>query len=89
VLESAGQVLPDDVPGQDLGVALPETAGSSWRKASRSTYNGNCVEVGTLQDGRVGIRDTKDCGMGPVLALSRSQWNAFLADVVRGSFDFS
>jgi hypothetical protein len=41
-----------------------------------------------LRDGRVGIRDTKDRGMGPVLTFPQSQWNAFLADVVRGGFDF-
>lgn len=67
---------------------MPETAGSSWRKSSRSTYNGNCVEVGTLRDGRVGVRDTKDREMGPVLVFPRSQWNAFLADVALGRFDF-
>jgi hypothetical protein len=67
---------------------LSQISSASWRKSSRSTYNGNCVEVGALKDGRVGIRDTKDREMGPVLTFSRSQWNAFLADVVRGGFDF-
>jgi len=79
--------LSNDVPGQAGRAVLPEIISSSWRKSSHSTYNGNCVEVGTLRDGRVGVRDTKDREEGPVLVFPRSQWNAFLADVVRGRFD--
>jgi hypothetical protein len=86
VLSSEGQVASDDMPGQ-VGARLPEIAGASWRKSSLSTYNGNCVEVGNLQDGRIAVRDTKDQGMGPVLVFGRSDWKAFLAGAKHGEFD--
>lgn len=87
MLGSEGQVAPDDVSNQFGDPWRPEIAGASWRKSSWSTYNGNCVEVGNLQDGRIAVRDTKDREMGPVLIFRRSQWNAFLAGTKRGEFD--
>ena len=86
MLGSEGHAGPDDVPSQVEGAWRPEIVGASWRKSSRSTYNGNCVEVGILQDGRVAIRDTKDRGKGPVLIFSRLDWGAFLAGAKHGEF---
>ena len=83
MLGSEGQVAPDDVPSQGGDARRPEVAGASWRTSSYSTYNGNCVEVGNLADGRIAVRDTKD-RTGPVLVFSRSQWNALLAGTKRG-----
>lgn len=88
MLGSEGQALSRNAAGQASGWVLPEVASVSWRKSSRSTYNGNCVEVGKFRDGQIGVRDTKDREKGPVLVFPSSQWNAFLADVVRGNFDF-
>jgi len=59
---------------------------AQWVKASRSFANGNCVEVATLPDGMIGIRDSKDPD-GPVLRFTPDEWNAFLAGALRGEFD--
>jgi hypothetical protein len=60
--------------------------GASWRKSTYSQYNGNCVEVGLLPD-RVGVRDTKDNGTGPVLIFTGAEWDAFIAGAKEGQFD--
>jgi Domain of unknown function (DUF397) len=87
VLGSEGHAGSDDVPSQVGGAWRPEFVGVSWRKSSWSTYNGNCVEVGSLRDSRIAVRDTKDREAGPVLIFTRSEWNAFLAGTKQGEFD--
>jgi Domain of unknown function (DUF397) len=61
--------------------------GTSWRKSSFSTYNGNCVEIGRLDSDIIGVRDTKHYGRGPVLAFTQDGWSAFLGGVKAGEFD--
>jgi hypothetical protein len=53
---------------------------TGWRTSSYSSGNGNCVEValGAGHGGRVGVRDSKQHGRGPVLELTAVQWAAFL-----------
>lgn len=52
---------------------------TDWRKASYSSNGGgSCVEVGQAVD-KVGIRDTKDHGAGPVLMVPAAAWQAFTA----------
>lgn len=56
-----------------------------WRKSSRSSNQGNCVEVAFAGD-EVLTRDSKDRS-GDHMAVSSSSWGAFLASVRRGHFD--
>jgi hypothetical protein len=43
--------------------------------------NGNCVAVAELRAGLIGVRDTKDGGLGPVLLFSGPAWRSFIRDV--------
>jgi Domain of unknown function (DUF397) len=68
------------VTPNDLGRA-------SWRKSAFSQMNGNCVQIVRLLSDRIGIRDTKDNGTGPVLIFTDAEWNAFMAGAKEGEFD--
>ncbi|WP_433371357.1 DUF397 domain-containing protein [Streptosporangium sp. CA-115845] len=57
----------------------------TWRKSSRSTNGGNCVEV-AREDSRYLVRDSKDPD-GFILSFAPSGWAAFLGWVKAGNFD--
>lgn len=61
-------------------------AGLVWIKSSRSLAQGSCVEVASLPDGRVGVRDSKDPS-GPLLRFTSDEWRAFLGGARNGEFD--
>jgi Domain of unknown function (DUF397) len=58
-----------------------------WRKSTFSNMNGSCVEVSRLLPDRIGVRDTKDSGAGPVLIFTGAEWAAFIAGAKEGQFD--
>ena len=68
---------------QEQGAA--DFAQATWRKSSFSAYNGNCVEVAGLGGRRIGVRDTKDAGKGPVLVFGDAAWRSFIESVKNGS----
>jgi len=59
---------------------------SHWIKSSLSFSNSNCVQVASLPDGGIGIRDSKNPG-GPVLRFTSDEWRAFIGGVRDGEFD--
>ena len=61
-------------------------SGSSWIKSSLSYANGNCVEVASLPEGEIGVRNSRDSA-GPVLRFTPAEWHAFLGGVRNGEFD--
>lgn len=58
---------------------------ADWKKSSLSGSS-NCVEVASLENGHVGVRDSKDQS-GPALIFTSGEWQAFVGGVKRGEFD--
>jgi hypothetical protein len=68
-------------------VTSADVSRASFRKSGFSQLNGNCVEIGRLLPDRIGIRDTKDNGTGPVLVFTGAEWDAFITGAKEGHFD--
>jgi hypothetical protein len=52
---------------------------AEWRTSSRSSSQGQCVEVATNLPGVVAVQDSKH--RGPTLVVSQEQWTRFVATV--------
>jgi hypothetical protein len=61
-------------------------SGLTWIKSSLSFSNGNCVEVASLADGGVAVRNSRH-PEGSVLAFTPDEWHAFIGGVRNGEFD--
>jgi Domain of unknown function (DUF397) len=53
-----------------------DTAALAWRKSSHSTGGNQCIEVTTLPDGHVAVRDSKNPRAGAHV-FSRATWEDF------------
>lgn len=62
-----------------------EWEGAKFFKSGDSSDHG-CVEV-AFHDGKVGVRDSKDKGAGPVLGFTEHEWACFLSGAAKGEFN--
>jgi hypothetical protein len=65
-------------------MAIKQGATDTWTKSSYSTGNGACVEVKSPVLSAMAVRDSK-VPEGPMLAFPADSWNAFVAEVGRGT----
>ncbi|WP_067904090.1 DUF397 domain-containing protein [Nocardia vaccinii] len=63
-----------------------DLTGAQWFKSSRSNSGSECVEVAWLDNGQVGVRDSKN-PTGPALVFTPGEWDAFTAGVHDGEFN--
>jgi predicted secreted Zn-dependent protease len=60
-------------------------SGVAWRKSTRSTDQGECVEIAATETLRL-ARDSKNPD-GPVLAFTSHTWNTFMNSIKAGTYD--
>lgn len=71
--------------GKESPVARLDLTDTAWRKSSRSSNYGNCVEIAFVGPA-VAARDSKDPA-GAALVFGAHTWTAFVGDVKAGRFD--
>jgi hypothetical protein len=60
--------------------------GLRWIRANACGSGNNCIEVAAASEDIVLLRDSRD-REGPVLRVSRTDWEAFLEGARGGDFD--
>ena len=69
------------------GMSATELSGARWRKSSRSSPSGNCVELSELLDSpAIAVRNSRD-PQGPALVYTRAEIAAFVQAAKDGEFD--
>ncbi|WP_348537338.1 DUF397 domain-containing protein [Nocardia carnea] len=63
-------------------------SGAQWFKSSYSGGGGDCVEVAWLEQGYVGVRDSKGPS-GSALIFDPGEWSAFTTGLRTGGFGVS
>ncbi|AFR10502.1 MULTISPECIES: DUF397 domain-containing protein [Nocardiopsis] len=58
----------------------------TWTKSSWSNPDGNCVEIATLPDGDIAVRNSRD-PEGPALVYTSAEIEAFVRGAKTGDFD--
>jgi hypothetical protein len=67
---------------------MTDLSGAIWRKASRSSHNGGCVEIAANLEGVAAVRDSKR-PEGGAHVVDRGAFAEFLADVKKGRYDLT
>jgi hypothetical protein len=68
------------------GMPATELTEARWVKSRHSgPTGGNCVEVASLADGAVAVRDSRQPA-GPALVFTAAEWHAFVAGAKDGEF---
>ena len=65
---------------------MTDLSHAQWRKATRSSQNGGCVEVAANLPGVIAVRDSKR-PEGGACVIDRAAFAAFLADVKASRYD--
>ncbi|WP_328390321.1 DUF397 domain-containing protein [Nocardia sp. NBC_00416] len=65
---------------------MTDVSRAAWFKSSRSQGGNDCVEAAHLDNGRVGVRDSKN-PTGPALIFTPGEWDVFLVGAKNGEFD--
>lgn len=60
-----------------------DLSAATWRKASASGGEGNCVEVTDLPGGAKAVRDSKRPDLEP-MRYTAAEWSAFREGVIAG-----
>ena len=68
------------------GIPATQLPMARWRKSRASNPSGCCVEVATLPDGAIAMRNSRDPA-GPALVYTPAEVAAFLTGVKNGEFD--
>jgi hypothetical protein len=61
----------------------------AWRKSVRSGANYGCVETARLSAERIGVRDSKNVALSPVLSFAPGAWRVFVGEVKSGRLDLA